>query len=162
MQRRQVLKLALGGLAAVPAVAQVKTTDPIDAEAYAVGKQLMCQCGCGSTVADCNMLYCHFGEPVRQEIREGLVAGLAPQVIIDQLVAQYGEIILAQPKAEGFGVWAWTMPFVVVLAGLAAIPFVIRRWRANQLAEEAAAPPVDQSVLDEFRAEIDRDLAAEE
>ena len=165
MQRRQILSLGFAGLLAVPAIGQVRSTDPIDAEAYAIGRGLMCQCSCGSTVADCNMLYCHFGEPVRAEIREGLVAGLAPEVIIDGLVAQYGEIILAEPATDGFGAVGWTMPFVAILAGLAAVPLVIRRWRANQLAAEAVAPAplaVDEEVLKRFKAQIDRDLAAEE
>jgi cytochrome c-type biogenesis protein CcmH/NrfF len=165
MQRRQILSLAFAGLLTVPLVGQVRSADPLDAEAYEIGKRLQCQCGCGSTVADCNMLYCHFGEPVRDEIREGVVAGLAPEVIIDQLVAEYGTIILGEPSADGFGAVGWTMPFVAILAGLAAVPFVIRRWRKNQLAAEAAAPPavaLDDEALNRLKAQIDRDLAAED
>jgi cytochrome c-type biogenesis protein CcmH/NrfF len=165
MQRRQILSLGFAGLLTVPLAGQVRSTDPVDAEAYAIGKRLQCQCSCGSTVADCNMLYCHFGEPVRAEIREGVVAGLAPEAIIDQLVAKYGAIILGEPAAEGFGAVGWTMPFVAILAGLAAVPFVIRRWRKNQLAADAAAPPpaaLDEEALNRFHAQIDRDLAAED
>lgn len=165
MQRRQILSLGFAAALTVPLAGQVRSADPIDAEAYAIGKRLQCQCGCGSTVADCNMLYCHFGEPVRAEIREGVVAGLAPEVIIDQLVAKYGAIILGEPPAEGFGALGWTMPFIAILAGLAIVPFVIRRWRRNQLAAEAAAPPqaaVNEEALDRFKDQIDRDLAAEE
>ena len=165
MQRRQILSLGFAGLLTVPVIGQVRSTDPIDAAAYEIGKKLMCQCGCGSTVADCNMLYCHFGEPVRAEIREGVVAGIAPEVILDQLVAKHGAIILGEPAAEGFGALGWTMPFIAILAGLAIVPFVIRRWRQNQLAAESAAPPqvpLNDEALDRFKAQIDRDLAAEE
>jgi cytochrome c-type biogenesis protein CcmH len=165
MQRRQLLSLGFAGALTVPLIGQVRSADPIDAEVYQIGKRLMCQCSCGSTVADCNMLYCHFGEPVRAEIREGVVAGLAPEVIIDQLVAQYGSIILGEPPVDGFGAVGWTMPFIAVLAGLAIVPIVISRWRKNQLAAEAAAPPqaaLDEDALKRFKAEIDRDLAAEE
>ena len=165
MQRRQILSLGFAGLLTVPLVGQVRSVDPIDAEAYAIGKRLQCQCGCGSTVADCNMLYCHFGEPVREEIRAGVVAGLAPEVIVDQLVDKYGAIILGEPPVEGFGALGWTMPFIAILAGLAIVPLVIQRWRRNQLAAKAAAPPqaaLDEDALKRFEAEIDRDLAAEE
>jgi cytochrome c-type biogenesis protein CcmH len=165
MQRRQLLSLGFAGALTVPLIGQVRSADPIDAEVYQIGKRLMCQCSCGSTVADCNMLYCHFGEPVRAEIREGVVAGLAPEVIIDKLVAQYGSIILGEPPVDGFGAVGWTMPFIAVLAGLAIVPIVISRWRKNQLAAEAAAPPqaaLDEDALKRFKAEIDRDLAAEE
>jgi cytochrome c-type biogenesis protein CcmH/NrfF len=149
----------------VPLIGQVRTTDPVDAAAYTIGKRLMCQCSCGSTISDCNMPYCEFGEPVRTEIREGVVAGLAPEAIIDKLAAKYGSIILGEPPVEGFGAVGWTMPFIVILAGLAAVPFVIGRWRKNQLAAEAAAPPqpaLDDEALKRFKAQIDRDLAAEE
>jgi cytochrome c-type biogenesis protein CcmH/NrfF len=165
MHRRQILSLGFAGLLTVPLIGQVRSADPIDAEAYEIGKRLQCQCGCGSTVADCNMLYCHFGEPVRVEIREGVVAGLAPEVIVDQLVAKYGAIILGEPPADGFGALGWTMPFIAILAGLAIVPLVIHRWRRNQLAAEAAAAPqaaLDEDALKRFKAEIDRDLAAEE
>ena len=165
MQRRQILSLGFAGLLTIPVIGQVRSTDPIDAEVYAIGKKLMCQCGCGSTVADCNMLYCHFGEPVRAEIREGVIAGLAPDLILDQLVAKHSAIILAEPPAEGFGALGWTMPFIAILAGLAIVPIVISRWRKNRLAAEAAAPPqvpLNEEALQRFRAEIDRDLAAEE
>lgn len=165
MQRRQILSLGFAGALTVPLIGQVKSTDPIDAEVYAIGKELMCQCGCGSTVADCNMLYCHFSEPVRAEIREGVVAGLAPEVILEQLVAKHGAIILGAPAAEGFGALGWTMPFIAILAGLAIVPIVISRWRKNQLAAEAAEPTqgaLDEAALKRFKAEIDRDLAAEE
>lgn len=165
MQRRQILSLGFAGVLTIPLIGQVRSTDPIDAEVYAIGKKLMCQCGCGSTVADCNMPFCHFSEPVRAEIREGVVAGLAPEEILDKLVAQYGAIILGEPPTEGFGALGWTMPFVAILAGLAIVPFVISRWRKNQLAAEAAAPAptaLDEGALKRFQAEIDRDLASED
>lgn len=165
MRRRQILSWAIGGLITVPVIAQVKTSDPVDAKAYAIGKKLQCQCGCNETVSDCHMLYCHFGEPARREIREGVIAGLSESEIIEKLVAQHGEIIRGEPKTEGFGAFAWAMPFVAILLGLAALPFVILRWRRNQVALEEAAPAaaaLDQETLNRFKAQIDRDLASEE
>ena len=79
-----------------------------------------------------------------------------------QLGVQFGGRL---EGAEGFGAVGWIMPFVAILAGLAVVPFVIHRWRQNQLAAEAAAPEpvaVDEEVLNRFKAQIDRDLAAEE
>lgn len=160
MRLRQLLSLAVFLVLAIPGVGQVKTADPIDAAAYQIGKGMQCQCSCGSTIADCNMLYCHYGEPVRGEIREGLLAGIAPDVIVDQLVAKYGRIILGAPAAEGFGAVGWAMPFVVILLGLIFVPFVIRRWHHNRLAVPSAA--IDAETLSRFEAEIERDLASEE
>lgn len=165
MRLRRTLSLIVFLLLTISAVGQVRSSDPIDAAAYEIGTQLQCQCGCGSTIAGCNMLYCHYGEPVRAEIREGLLAGLAPDVIIDQLAAKYGDIILGAPSAEGFGAVGWAMPFVVILLGLLLAPIMIRRWRNNQISEVALASgsaPVDEGTLTRLEAEIERELASEE
>ena len=162
LARKLSLLLALTGLVLV---AEVKTTDPMDLRVREVGLLVKCQCGCGSTVADCNMLHCHFGEPVKEEIKEGLIAGLAADQIIDKLAAEYGELIRTAPPPDGFGAFGWAMPFVAVLLGLAAIPVVIMKWRRNQVAVEAAGGPateLDPEALERFEAEIERDLAAEE
>jgi cytochrome c-type biogenesis protein CcmH/NrfF len=165
MRLRQILSLVVFFVLAISAVGQVRSSDPIDAVAHEIGRGLQCQCSCGSTIADCNMLYCHYGEPVRAEIREGLLAGLTPDVIVDQLAAKYGAIILGAPSTEGFGAVGWAMPFVMILLGLLVVPLVIRRWRNNQLLEGALAPasaPVDSATLSRLEAEIERDLASEE
>ena len=161
MRLRQLLSLAVFLVLAIPSVGQVRTADPVDAAVYQIGKGLQCQCSCGSTIADCNMLYCHYGEPVRGEIREGILAGIAPDGIVDQLVAKYGGIILGAPVAEGFGAVGWAMPFVVILLGLISVPFVIRRWYHNRLAAVPSAA-IDAETLSRFEAEIERDLASEE
>ena len=165
MRLRRTLSLVVLLFLTISAVGQVRSSDPIDAAAHEIGNQLQCQCGCGSTIASCNMLYCHYGEPVRAEIREGLLAGLAPDVIIDQLATKYGDIILGAPSTEGFGAVGWAMPFVVILLGLLLAPIMIRRWRNNSLAEAALAPasaPVDEGTMSRLKAQIESDLASEE
>ncbi len=161
LARKLSLLLALISFALV---AEVKTTAPIDMKVREVGLNVRCQCGCGSTVADCNMLHCHFGEPVKEEIKEGLLAGMAPEAIIDKLAAEYGEIIRTEPSPEGFGAFGWAMPFIAVFLGLAIVPFVIRKWRRDQIAMAAATPTreMDPEDLKRFEAAIDKDLAAEE
>ncbi len=164
LARKLSLLLALGALVLS---AEVKTTDPMDARVRQVGLLVKCQCGCGSTVAECNMLHCHFGEPVREEIRAGLIAGLSPDQIIEKLVTEYGDIIRTTPPPGGFGAFGWAMPFVMVFLGLAAIPFVLMRWRRDQAAVEAGGSPsaaheIDPEAVRRFEAQIEKDLAAEE
>ena len=150
-----VLLLAAGWL-----VAEVRTTSELTMQMREIGKQLKCQCGCSYTVADCNMLYCHFRDPVNQDIEEGLKAGLDAPEIISKLFAKYGEELRSAPKAEGFGAVGWAMPFVALALGLLAAPFVVRRWRKNQDAdEEGGAVEIDEATIDAFEKEIERDLA---
>ncbi|MCG8648805.1 MAG: cytochrome c-type biogenesis protein CcmH [Pirellulales bacterium] len=166
MKLARKLSLLLATLVSFGALADVKTTDPIDLRVREVGLEVKCQCGCGSTVADCNMIHCHFGEPVKEEIKEGLIAGLAPDQIIDKLALEYGEMIRTQPPPEGFGAFGWAMPFIAVLIGLAAIPFVIMRWRKSDAALQAAGAEtpatVDPESLERFEAEIEKELARED
>ena len=153
-----VLALAAVGLA------EVKTTDPVTLKVREIGKDLRCQCGCAYTVADCNMLYCHFRDPVNEDIRAGLDAGLSTPDILSKLYAKYGNVLRTEPVGVGFGAVGWVMPFVALALGLIIAPFVVRRWRANQLAAETAGAPakVDQSAVRRYEAQIEKDLADED
>ena|GEM_PF-519223 len=152
------LGLALGGT--LPAQ-EIKTTDPKTMQIREIGKELKCQCGCAYTVADCNMLYCHFRDPVNMDIAEMLDAGMSPGAIVNALFDKYGAELRSEPLTEGFGAVGWVMPFVVLALGLIAAPFVVQRWRKNQLAAEAAAPAgaVDPETMKRLEAEIERDLS---
>lgn len=165
LSRRMLISRLACGLATVTAAAEVKTSDPMTLRVKELGRRVMCQCSCGSTVGDCNMLQCHFGEPVRGEIREGLVAGLSPDEIIEGIVAKYGQVVRTAPRTDGFGAFGWAMPFVAVGFGLAMIPLVVRKWRREQLAAAAAAGTIDEldpETLSRLEAEIEHDLAKEE
>ena len=141
--------------------AEVKTTDPVTLRVREIGKGLKCQCGCSYTVADCNMLYCHFRDPVNQDIREAVEAGLSTPDILSKIYAKYGEMLRTEPVAIGFGAVGWAMPFAALAIGLVIAPFVVKRWRANQVAAETSSTPVklDESAVRRYEAEIEKDLA---
>lgn len=162
-RKQAVAAVAILMLAAI-GVAEVKTTDPVTVKIREIGKSLKCQCGCAYTVADCNMLYCHFRDPVNQDIREGVEAGLGSPEILSKLYAKYGEYLRTEPVAVGFGAVGWVMPFAALALGLIIAPFVVKRWRQNQLAAETGAAPakVDESAVRRFEAQIEKDLADED
>lgn len=138
--------------------AEIKTTDAITLQVREIGKGLKCQCGCSYTVADCNMLYCHFRDPVNQEIETGIKAGLTPPQIVSKLMAEYGDVLRTAPKVEGFGAVGWAMPFAMLALGLLIAPFVVRRWRKNQI-EQGPAVAIDEATIEAYEKEIERDLA---
>ena len=161
MRRKLSLAVLALSLAAGLVYAEVKTTDPKTLQVREIGKELKCQCGCPYTVADCNMLYCHFRDPVNQEIGDMLDAGMAPTAILASLVEKYGTDLRTEPLAEGFGAVGWVMPFAALALGFIIAPFVVRRWRRNQEAaeREAPAPKTDPETIKRLEAEIERDLA---
>jgi len=154
------LALALGGLV----FAEVKTTDPVTVKVREIGKGLKCQCGCAYTVADCNMLYCHFRDPVNEDLAELVKAGLSDGDILSKIYAKYGDMLRTEPVAVGFGAVGWVMPFAALALGLVIAPFVVKRWKSNQAQAESGAQSVsvDEDAVRRYEAQIEKDLADED
>ena len=154
------LALALGGLV----FAEVKTTDPVTVKVREIGKGLKCQCGCAYTVADCNMLYCHFRDPVNEDLADLVKAGLSDGDILSKIYAKYGDMLRTEPVAVGFGAVGWVMPFAALALGLVIAPFVVKRWKSSQAQAEAggASVSVDEDAIRRYEAQIEKDLADED
>ncbi len=122
-----------------------------------IGDHIECTCGCSSTISTCNMVGCHIRVPINEEIEAGIEAGQPQEEILAAVYEKYGEQMRVEPQREGFGIVGWAMPFVSLLAGLAVIPFVVRRWRLNARARRVSEPVSDR-VVDQYRDEIERQL----
>ena len=157
---RCLRKLSWLLVAAVLLPAQnISESDPKFPAVRAVGEQLKCQCeaSCSYTITGCNMMGCSFRAKMLPEIRAGVDAGLSTQENLESLIAKYGSELRNAPRAEGFGLFGWAMPFAALAVGLILAPFVMWHWRAQQAAAPAAAP-IDEKVLSRYRDEIERDL----
>ena len=90
-------------------------------------------------------------------IRERIAAGDSEQQIKDALVAEFGEGVLATPGKSGFGLLAWLIPLVAIVAGAVVIGLLIRGWTRRRAAPTAAAPldPELERRLDEELARFD-------
>lgn len=86
-------------------------------------------------------------------------AGRSRQEVEAELYAQYGDVILQAPRAEGFGLAAYVLPVVAFLIGGAIVWVFLRR----QAAASAAAPrgPALRVPIDaELERRIDEELRA--
>jgi cytochrome c-type biogenesis protein CcmH len=117
-----------------------------------LGDQLVCLCGCGSSVTQCNMLHCEFSEPARQKLLTMVNAGMTDSEILAAFVKEYGQRILMKPPAEGFNLLGWLMPFIALAAGLALVWWLIRRFRAPLA---VAGPAPDAALLARIEKETD-------
>lgn len=125
-------------------------------EFRAVGDALMCQCGCGATIATCAMERCRSAEPIRDEIWERLQNGESVASIIEVFKERYGLVILSAPPASGFHLTAWIVPFVVLVIGAFVTRHILRSWtRGSETGEEAA---VVTPISDAQRARIEKEL----
>jgi cytochrome c-type biogenesis protein CcmH/NrfF len=92
---------------------------------------------------------------LRDSIRTLAAEGRSVRQIVDGVLAAHGEQYRALPRRTGAGAWAWVMPPLVLLVGLALVAWRIvqlRRVRAG-VAEPAATP-----LSDAERARLDAAL----
>jgi cytochrome c-type biogenesis protein CcmH len=144
----RVLHLALLFAAALTMLGAGNSTTTLDR----IGHKLVCQCGCGQILMECNHVGCPVSPVMIAELHAQLDAGQSETAILNTFIAKYGPIVLASPIRGGFDIVAWVVPFAVLLLGALGLIFLLRRSRSLQLA--APTPPVP---TDDQRERINRD-----
>jgi cytochrome c-type biogenesis protein CcmH len=98
---------------------------------------------------------------MRAFIRGRIAAGDTKTEIKDELVAQFGESVLAAPPKSGFNLLAWLLPLVgigIAALALAALAFRWSRRRADPAS--AGQSPNGRGRLDpELERRVDEELA---
>ena len=152
--RKRLLQLALVVLLAVPMLAASNSYD-------SAGHQLVCQCGCGQILLECNHVNCPVSGPMIEELKVQVAAGLPVGGVLNWFVAKYGPIVLAAPVRGGFDRVAWIVPFAVLVLALVGVVALVRLWRERhaRLAPAASLPGRDL-VPDHVRDRIRRDIDA--
>ncbi len=148
----RALAVVLAALALAPGAAvaaETQTTLP------AIEKQVMCVvCRTPLSVANGPQ-----AEAQRRQIRGLIAAGLTEQQIKDELVAEYGERVLALPEDDGFNLAVYLVPVALVLLALGLLALALPRWRRHAR-ERAGQPAVAAPTLSaEDRQRLDEDLA---
>ena len=80
-----------------------------------LGHNLMCECGCGQVLLECNHVGCSTSEQMRKELKLAMDRGDSDDVVLAAFVAKYGPAVLAAPTTTGFNRVAWIMPVVIFL-----------------------------------------------
>jgi cytochrome c-type biogenesis protein CcmH len=119
-----------------------------------VEHEVMClECGVPLDVAE-NSLQ---AKQERAFITRQVEACRSKDQIKDALAAQYGDRVLAAPKARGFGLTAYLVPIAAVLFGVVAIALAVRRWRRRAPSPAPAAePPADPRETARLEADLTR------
>jgi cytochrome c-type biogenesis protein CcmH/NrfF len=119
-----------------------------------LGHRLMCSCGCGQVLLECNHVGCPRSDGMRTELAAGIDRGDSDDLVLQSFVQKYGATILAAPTATGFNRIAWIMPFIALALGLGAAIFFIRRWR-KQRSPATQAPTA--AVLNPYQEQARRE-----
>jgi cytochrome c-type biogenesis protein CcmH len=117
-----------------------------------IGHQLMCICGCGQILLECNHVGCPDSDGMRNELTAAVTRGDSDSLVEQAFVQKYGPTVLAAPTTQGFDRTAWIMPIVALLVGFAIVILVVRSWK-NRPAPALAdgIHPVHDSELDQYR-----------
>ncbi|MBI4178887.1 cytochrome c-type biogenesis protein CcmH [bacterium] len=101
----------------------------------------MCPCPdlCGKALEVCE---CSDAAIYIKEIADFQAGGLSRTQIREKFVEKYGPTVLASPPARGFGLLAYVLPPLAVLAGAAIVVALARGWRRSQIAEVARPKPL--------------------
>ncbi len=94
-----------------------------------VGGQLMCACGCGQMLLECNHLGCPDSPVMIQELRQQVAGGASDKAILGWFAAKYGPTVLAAPIRGGFDTVAWIAPFAIFVAAIAGTAVIVWMWK---------------------------------
>jgi cytochrome c-type biogenesis protein CcmH/NrfF len=117
-----------------------------------VGHQMMCVCGCGQILLECNHVGCPDSDRMIGELRAQIGGGGTDTSIMNWFAAKYGATVLAAPIRGGFDNVAWITPFAVFLLATVGVGFLIRMWRlrsGQHVPVSAAGPDIGGDALRE-------------
>lgn len=121
-----------------------------------VAKEFICNCGCNKMLTDCDM---QCGEQLRGVIAAKIVEGWDKPRIMELLVKNYGEKLLAAPTKSGFNLTAWVTPFAAILAGGVMISLVVGEWVARRRAAQRARVTSPSTPIEgKYLARVDEEL----
>jgi cytochrome c-type biogenesis protein CcmH len=100
----------------------------LEAQTTVLASELRCPVCQGNSIQDSPS---ELAQQMRDLIRDQLKAGKSPDEVRAYFVDKYGEWILLAPKAQGFNLVVYVIPFAAVLVGGFIVWRTVRRWTAN-------------------------------
>jgi cytochrome c-type biogenesis protein CcmH len=137
--RRAALVLVLAAVLGPAAGAGAAQPSPADLEA-----ELVCPT-CKTTLDQSDA---PVARRMKAYIRERLAAGASAAQIKDELVAQFGRGVLAEPPKRGFDLLAWVLPLAGIALGALLVGALAWSWSRGRDGPEPAAdePPLDADL----------------
>jgi cytochrome c-type biogenesis protein CcmH len=117
------------------------TMDPMEARVQSITAELRCLVCQNQTVADSTS---DLANDLRREVRKQLASGASDQAVLDFMTQRYGDFVLYRPPVKTTTALLWAGPGVMLVGGLAALAFVLRR---RSRLPDAAFDAEDDSAL---------------
>ena len=123
-----------------------------EARFQSIGHHMMCVCGCGQILLECNHVGCQYSDRMRVELAAALDRGDNDDLTLQSFIQKYGTTVVAAPCTSGFGRVAWIMPFLALVLGLVTTALIVRAWKDRPApATPGGVAPVTGPELDSFR-----------
>lgn len=163
---RPVLFLALlcGAFLLAGGTAKAELTPEQESLARTIDGKLIAPCCWTQTVAEHQS---EIADQMKAQTRTMIAQGTSEGEIIDGYVTQYGESILASPRARGFNLLAYVLPILAIAAAGAAGTMWLRgrrRTRASEpgpavVAGETSARDAEQTSVSPLRSRMEHELS---
>jgi cytochrome c-type biogenesis protein CcmH len=125
------------------------STSEIEDRTREISTELRCVVCQNLSVADSPS---EMAQQMRAIVREQVQAGKTAEQIKEFFVSKYGDWVLLRPKTTGVSALLWILPYVVLVCGIIAALWFIRRWTKNK-------PPAEVSTRESAAAnQAQRDL----
>jgi cytochrome c-type biogenesis protein CcmH len=130
-----------------------------DARFNKLGHAMMCTCGCGQVLLECNHVGCTTSDKMRNQLAaavdrsgrggSGGAGAESDDLILQGFVQEYGPTVIAAPTAAGFNKVAWIMPFLALGLGMTFVVMVVRSWKSKP------APALADGIVISHTGELD-------
>ena len=124
--------------------------DP-DARFDKLGHKMMCACGCGQILLECNHVGCTYSDTMRGKLTTAIARGDNDDLVLQGFVQEYGTTVLAAPSTTGFNRVAWVMPYLALVLGIGLVAGIVKKWAKRPATATAGGARVSSGELDEFR-----------
>ena len=151
--KRRVLQLLFVFLLALATIGAGDTGSRFNA----IGHKMVCTCGCGQILLECNHVGCPNSSGMIDELRAQLGGGANDTSIFNAFVAKYGPTVLAAPIRGGFDNVAFIVPVAVFLLSIVGTAFLIRHWKGRHMVPATTAYAGSSAHTDTMRDRIRRD-----
>lgn len=148
MRSRRVVAFVVALLAVTASVATVAAAAPSPSDLEA---EFVCPT-CKTTLDQSDS---PIARRMKRMIRSSLAEGKTESEIRDELVAQFGPAVVAEPPKKGFDLLAWLVPLGILAGGALGVGAIAWGWRRRR-AEEAPPEQLDPALERRLDAELDR------
>jgi cytochrome c-type biogenesis protein CcmH len=132
--------LACAGSARAATAPDAAADPALEARVMAVAAELRCVVCQNQTIADSPA---ELAIDLRRQVREMLQQGKSQRDIIDFMTARYGDFVLYRPPLRGSTALLWFGPALLMVGGVAALWWVLRR-RSKMSADQFDPDPPEE------------------